>query len=1317
MKYQVYKKILVGCLIIPLFYSTSLLIKAQDKNKLDLPKSDTIIKPSDRVKLKDNEFIKIQKSESKELIVEFAIPEFKVEKSTYQGIDFQSITIPGYNQTIEPGKPQLPVKGFLVGIPPGSNYSLTILDSEYKILPRYNIRPAPEMKIKQDLTNKQRLLNREDVTHDFIIDQFLYSKNNFSPEQIAQIGNTAFIRNQNVGSMQIFPIQFNPVTQEIRCYKRIKIKIDFSQGNSNVRTQKSIVDKSMLFEKLLKKSLLNYEVAKHWRQSSTAVPNYKPVNKSFLKHTTSTRYKILIEHDGIYHLKQNDLEGAGINTSFIDPQKIRIFNRGEKIPIYIKGQADGVFDESDYIEFYGIQTKNEYGYTNVYWLSVDEETDGLRMVEKDGSINGAPPTLKMSKEAIRFEKDIFFGTSMPHEEGDDHWFWNYGIAPDTVNFAVTLNNVAAVSKTDCFFKTEYRGYTDRGVNPDHHTIVTLNGYFLLDDRWDGRISFNSQNSFPQSYLREGLNDISVLLPGDTGSDSDIHYINWFEITYWRDYVAYNDTLVFWGEGMGLHQFEVCNFTSNEMSVFDITEITDVKRITNFVVESTENISTLKFQDDLNVKHKYYALTENKKRTPVTIFADEPSQLFSEINQADYIIITHEHFYDNLAPLVDLRQNQGLNVKTIKITDIYDEFNFGIKDPKAIKDFLSFAYFNWGKPSPSYILLVGDASLDYKDFFQLGKTDFVPTHLFESNVFNTYTSSDNWFVCVSGDDNLPDMLIGRLPVKTKTEAEIVIKKIINYENNTKINDWNKRVFFIADDPDEEGNYPAQSDYLVNNFIPNDFTVVKAYLDDSTKLDTQALDSFKNAIINQLNEGCLVTNYLGHGNVTRWSHELLFDTSSVANLNNNYNLPFVVSLSCLNGYFHYPTIRCLSEVFLIAPNGGAIGCLSPSGFANTYGLQILAGELYEGLFLDQDYVLGSIVARSKIDLFKIGDSYLDHIEFYNFFGDPALQLNVNPGLSIQPSGYTGNIFIENNPAQLGSELTGWINNTKYPANFLIRTPGKYGPIFINGDDPSTPEIEGGQNGDSISFKLVTTANDTFLLSPSAIWEAGVIHNLDLNTVPTNIRIATPITIEIRVNDKIVGAEIMDGDPIANNALITAEIDGKDSGINSDNIKLLLNGKILDREEYTYLPEEKNPLHNGKVIYAPSSLTDGEYEIVFEVSDLTTPANSISEKFIFRINSSLQLERVYNFPNPMQTNTKFTYLMLNDKTAEVNIKIYTVAGRLIKTIHAASGDVGYNETFWDGRDSNNEAIANGVYFYKITAKDRKKTTEFIERLVVMR
>ena len=107
---------------------------------------------------------------------------------------------------------------------------------------------------------------------------------------------------------------------------------------------------------------------------------------------------------------------------------------------------------------------------------------------------------------------------------------------------------------------------------------------------------------------------------------------------------------------------------------------------------------------------------------------------------------------------------------------------------------------------------------------------------------------------------------------------------------------------------------------------------------------------------------------------------------------------------------------------------------------------------------------------------------------------------------------------------------------------------------------------------------------------------------------------------------------------------------------------------------------------------------------------------ESFSFVIQSELALKDVVNFPNPFETDTKFTFVFQNDKAGEVSIKVYTVAGRLIKTITSAA-KVGYNEIPWNGDDAFGDELANGVYFYRIQANDGEETDEIIERLVVIK
>ncbi len=151
---------------------------------------------------------------------------------------------------------------------------------------------------------------------------------------------------------------------------------------------------------------------------------------------------------------------------------------------------------------------------------------------------------------------------------------------------------------------------------------------------------------------------------------------------------------------------------------------------NPLIEPGEGTYTVRFQDTITGQTRYLALTSAQRKTPAAMIMDQPSDLKSPTNAADYVIITHETFYDSILPLASHRQGQGLQIKMVRVTDIYDEFNYGIFDPQAIRDFLSHAYHHWAVP-PLYVLLVGDANLDFKDNFGTGRLNYVPTHIFET----------------------------------------------------------------------------------------------------------------------------------------------------------------------------------------------------------------------------------------------------------------------------------------------------------------------------------------------------------------------------------------------------------------------------------------------------------------------------------------------------------------------------------------------------------------------------------------------------------
>ncbi|HPG58948.1 MAG TPA: FlgD immunoglobulin-like domain containing protein, partial [Candidatus Wallbacteria bacterium] len=98
------------------------------------------------------------------------------------------------------------------------------------------------------------------------------------------------------------------------------------------------------------------------------------------------------------------------------------------------------------------------------------------------------------------------------------------------------------------------------------------------------------------------------------------------------------------------------------------------------------------------------------------------------------------------------------------------------------------------------------------------------------------------------------------------------------------------------------------------------------------------------------------------------------------------------------------------------------------------------------------------------------------------------------------------------------------------------------------------------------------------------------------------------------------------------------------------------------------------------------------------------------------------IVNSPNPFNyiTNPPGTYFNYSLDTeqaiGEVVIKIYSMSGRLIRTLDMSSNMKGLNQQYWDGLDESGNRLANGVYLYKIHAA--VGSDEFVARgkLIVM-
>jgi hypothetical protein len=240
---------------------------------------------------------------------------------------------------------------------------------------------------------------------------------------------------------------------------------------------------------------------------------------------------------------------------------------------------------------------------------------------------------------------------------------------------------------------------------------------------------------------------------------------------------------------------------------------------------------------------------------------------------------------------------------VGLEDVYDEFNSGLAEPPAIRAFLRHATSRWSTP-PRYVTLVGRGTFDYRDLRGFGD-NLLPTLLVGSP--DGLVASDVALADLAGDDGVPEVAIGRLPVLTAAELAAYVEKIQAHEGAVA-GEWRRRVLLAADDPDVAGNFTADSD-SVAALLPAGFTA------DRVHLETTTAEAGREAIIQALNDGVVAFNYIGHGGVDRLAEEDLFTSADVPSLANPDRLPLFFAMTCSVGNFALPGYPSLGEAMLL------------------------------------------------------------------------------------------------------------------------------------------------------------------------------------------------------------------------------------------------------------------------------------------------------------------------------------------------------------------------------------------------------------------
>lgn len=934
--------------------------------------------------------VRLLRSDREGVVLELETPDIEMVEGAADGAGCASVSAPGLALAQESGRPQLPVKVVLLGVPPDARLSLEAvpLQTAQASLAK-TVCPAPRVGVRSNPDGR-----KESVIEAAPADPTVYAADRSYPAEVARLVELGFLRSQRIVRLELFPVQVNPLAGTLQHHQRMQVSLSFS-GN----TDAAFIEEPSEFEEALRGTLANYDSARAWRgnpDDAFRAPN------AWIPPTPA--YKVTLKQDGLYELSYAALQAAGLPVGTLDPRTLKLYNNGQEIAIRVTGEADARLDPTDSLMFYGQAINTRYTDTNVYWLTYGG-AKGLRMAGRPSQSVG--PEAVAFRNTVHLEQNLNYIPSLPKQPGYDHWYGQRIDAfpagtPRWRDYPVSLSRVASGSAT-ASLEVQLAGNID-GV---HHLRLYVNGQKVHDGSWSGRTLYRKSVDFPQTLLAEGNNTIRVELANDTpGQAFDQIFVDWLEVSYQRTYRADGDQLAFGGDATGPQQYRLTGFTTNSVEVFDVTDAARVGVITNPTVTADGATYTVRFGDDQATPRRYLALTPAQRRTPLGIEADTPSSLQSPGNGADNLIITHGDFKEAIQPLAAHRAGQGLRVQVVDVQDVYDEFGYGLMSAEAIRDFLAFAYSQWQGPAPSHVLLVGDGTYDFRRYLATSMPTYLPPYLEMVDPDLGETATDNRFVAVSGNDILPDMNIGRLPANSAAEATAMVNKIIGYETSTS-DGWHRNVLFVSDDlQGGGGNFYEFSDGIADGYcdpptnsikcLPAPYKANKVYLGRTCTLENPSVIC-RQQILNHLNEtGALLVSYIGHGTKTYWAEERLMDIAGLNGLTNSGKLPVLLPMTCDEGYFIQPNEDSLGEASVRQPGVGAVASWSPTGFGLATGHDLLEKGLFLSIFHGGTNRLGAATTQSKLYLaaHAAPGQYADLIDTFLLLGDPALRLKTEP-----------------------------------------------------------------------------------------------------------------------------------------------------------------------------------------------------------------------------------------------------------------------------------------------------------------------------------
>ncbi len=1153
-------------------------------------------------------------------------------------------------------------------------------------------------------------------------------------------------------SLRMNPVKFSP--KGIQYLTSATIRINYAREFT----------KTIKLSGTAKPSYLNQYSASQFDQVSyrlqkTAVPSF-PTGQWFrikISDVSAIEFNNESQTRNIFKIDFSTLTENGLTISDINKNRLFLYANstvGKELTEYKAhglveiprnfSDSDDTFSDGDILYFFGNSPsglylksnntlafyRNPYSFDNYYWLLVADEPGEPQSIQMSTSNNStADITTRTTDYLYRKEREVFnvlkSGNKWYNQKFDDVGSKVY------LNFLLPSDFEEQTGKLRLSLKS---GSESSPSNP-------VTQYY--------QINFNNQNLTNTStadYSTRNVHRSVTFTPLNNTvkiefySGNGIGYLDYVQCEYSAKLSAVNHLSFFAPKQTGNIEYILKENFQDTPLLFDVS---NPKAITQISFSDQED--SLTFRDyNSETNRKSYLLTSMANfSTPdeiKKINAPNFSDLYAEKN-AEYLIITDEKFKPAAERIASLhsskvQESDQLSTFITTQTEIMQAFHGGQKDPVAIRNFLKYAFHNW-TTAPEYVLLLGDGTYDHRNIEGNTENNIMTFQVRYSSAGYDYYSTDFRYTYLTDYDKYPDVAIGRIPASDLTDALNYVEKLEDYLLNPTYGEWRHTISLVADDPEDpetnETYFTEDSEELTNSVLPYNFSVQKLYLlgfpdvqDDSKYGRTKPAAT--QAILDQLQKGTTIINYMGHGAPNKWSQEKAFTDKQLPEISNSGKLPFWIAGTCTWGKFDEINTDCMPEKLMnMDQNGGiaALGATRPTyGGPNFSFLKILFNYWFPGHNINR-YRVGNVL---KNNLY--GNDRND--EKYIFFGDPALYLalpyakgifnelardtlqaldNVTVSGKSELDNFSGNAVITLQDAQR-SVTKYFVNNYDVKRSFTYKLPGDLlfkgnikvengkfdASFFIPKDLNYSPEkgklhIYGWNPEEQAEF---SGFYDDFVFSGSA--EVTDTTGPNISMIKNGTEFYT-------------GGLINSTDQFA--LKITDEHGINLTGKMGHNISLNLDDDIIDlTPEFAY---EENSDTSGMSVIPLTQLEKGEHWFTVTAWDNANNSSSFSGSFKYTESSDFYISKVVNYPNPFSQTTDITFYA--SAPCDFSITIYSLNGLKIKSYPIQQSSLsGFNKIFWNGTDDFGDPVARGTYLYKIKAKslDSGKKDSYVGKMV---